>query len=142
VGVSTSFDPLPADLQEFLRSVIESYDHLAVLLWLRRERSRDWAEIEVVDALAIPGPLAHTVLADLSAGKLLQSVRGESGLRYRYAASGATDALVERLETEYSHSPARLMRLLSAYAIERVRTGAIRAFADSFVIRKKDSDRG
>jgi len=43
---------------------------------------------------------------------------------------------------EYSQNPARLMRLLSAHAIQRVRTSAIRAFADSFILKKKDPDRG
>jgi hypothetical protein len=137
-----SSDSLPRDLQDFIRSAIDSYEHLATLMLLRRESIRDWSEAEVVEALGFPSPLAEMALRSLAGRQLLRVTRRDSPLRYRYAASGENEALVERLAIENSHNPARLMRLLSANAIERVRTSAIRAFADSFVLKKKDPDRG
>jgi hypothetical protein len=142
VGDSHSSDALPQDLQDFVRAAIESYEHLATLLRLHRGRNRDWSEDELVSTLGIPAPLVQAALRGLCERHLIAVTRDESVLRYRYAAAGASDALVERLGIEFAHNPARLMRLLSACAIERVRTAAIRAFADSFVLRKKDPDRG
>ena len=139
---STSSGPLPRDLDDFLRRGIDSYEHLAILLLLRRERNRDWSQGELAGALGIDAGLAHSAAVSLCDRQLLQVTADDSSSRYRYAASGASDALVERLGLEFSHNPARLMRLLSAHAIERVRTSAIRAFADSFVLKKKDPDRG
>lgn len=142
MGDTPSSDSLPRNLQDFVRAAIESYEHLATLLLLHRERNRDWSEDELNSALGIPAPLIRAALLGLCERHLVASTHGESPLRYRYATASASDALVERLEIEYRQNPARLMRLLSACAIERVRTSAIRAFADSFVLRKKDPDRG
>jgi hypothetical protein len=138
----TPFDPLPQELDTFLGAAIESYEQLAVLLLLHRERNRDWAQGEMGNALGIPPDSVHSTLAGLCKRQLLCVARDDCEPLYRYAASGSSDALVERLSVEYFHNPARLMRSLSAHAIRRVRTSAIRAFADSFVIGEKDTDRG
>ena len=138
----TPFEPLPQELDTFLSAAIESYEQLAVLLLLHRERNRDWAEGEMVSALGIPQESVHPALAGLCKRQLLQLAGDDCERRYRYAASGASDALVERLSVEYFHNPARLMRSLSAHAIRRVRTSAIRAFADSFVLGREDTDGG
>jgi hypothetical protein len=138
----TASEPLARELEKFLEGSIESYEQLAVLLLLRRERDRDWSLGEVADALAIPAGLVQSAAASLCERQLLRVAQDDSPPPYRYAVSGTSDALVERLGLEFSQNPARLMRLLSAHAIERVRTSAIRAFADSFVLRKKDPDRG
>lgn len=142
MGDLTSSEPLPRDLDDFLRRDIDSYEHLVILLLLRRERSRALSQEELAQALGIAAGLVDSAVVSLGERGLLGVAPDAAAPRYRYAASGASDALVERLGQEFSHNPARLMRLLSAHAIERVRISAIRAFADSFVLRKKDPDRG
>lgn len=43
---------------------------------------------------------------------------------------------MSRLASVYTSRPIDIMRLMSANAIERVRTAALRTFAEAFVIRK------
>jgi hypothetical protein len=135
-------EPLPAEIESFLEAVIDSFEHLAILLLMRQERDRSWSPAEAAQALGIPAEVVQSAITSLLEQQLLHVVQDEAALRYVYAASGARDALVERLNVEYAQNPARLMRLLSAQAIQRVRTSAIRAFADSFILKKKDPDRG
>jgi len=135
-------EPLSPEIESFLEAVIDSFEHLALLLLMRRERNRAWSPAEAAQALGIHAEGVHSAMASLAKRQLVQVVQDDSSPRYVYAASGASDALVERLGVEYSQNPARLMRLLSAHAIQRVRTSAIRAFADSFILKKKDPDRG
>jgi hypothetical protein len=60
---------------------------------------------------------------------------------YRPASSGI-DAAAGRLDREYAERPIRIIQLMSANAIDRVRTAALHTFADAFVLKKKDTDRG
>ena len=60
---------------------------------------------------------------------------------YRPTSSGL-DAAAGRLDREYAERPIRIIQLMSANAIERVRTAALHTFADAFVLKKKDSDGG
>ena len=54
--------------------------------------------------------------------------------RYAYRpVSPDLDAAMARLEREHAGRPARIIQLMSANAIERVRTAALRTFADAFV---------
>ena len=61
---------------------------------------------------------------------------------YTYAdEDSARDAIIGSLERLYRDEPIQIMQLMSANAIERLRTSTIRAFADAFVVRK-DKGRG
>ena len=63
--------------------------------------------------------------------------------RFAYRpASSAMDAAAGRLEREYAERPVRIIQLMSTNAIDRVRTAALHTFADAFVLKKKDTDRG
>jgi hypothetical protein len=135
-------DSLPQDVQDLLRGHVESYEHLAILLLVYCEPMRRWSEPELSERLRIPPQLAADAVSGLLAAGLLSADLKEDPPRYRYAASGATDGAIGRLALEYTQDPTRVVRLLNAIAIERVRTSAVRAFADSFVLKKKDRDRG
>jgi hypothetical protein len=50
------------------------------------------------------------------------------------------DPRLDALVTLYRGEPVVVMRMLNSLAIERVRSGATRAFADAFLIRGKRSD--
>lgn len=136
-----SAEPLPQDVQAILRTHIESYEHLSILLFVHRESARHWSEAQLSCELRIPAPLAATALGSLQDAGLI-SVESKAGLlRYKYAATGATDATIARLASEYLENPVRIVKFMSANAIERVRTSALRAFADAFLL-KKDKDGG
>jgi hypothetical protein len=135
-------DSLPQDVQDLLRSRVESYEHLAILLLVYRERTRDWSDADLTETLRIPAQLAESAVSGLLAAGLLRADSEADPPRYTYAACGATDGAIGRLALEYTNNPARVVKLLSANAIERVRTSAARTFADAFVLKGKDRDRG
>jgi hypothetical protein len=139
-------ESLSTDVLAFLRAHIESYEHLAILLLVFRERLRGWSEGELVDMLRIPPQLATSALRELCGAGLLRVVSeappggaGPSG-RYQYACAGATDATIARLALAYTENPVQVVKALNANAIEKVRASALRAFADSFVLQKKDGE--
>jgi hypothetical protein len=74
---------------------------------------------------------------------LAQIYNFEESLRTDVGAGGIGSCAVnDAARFAYTQNPARVLRLLSANAIERVRTSAVHAFADAFVLRKQDRDRG
>jgi len=141
-------EALSADVLAFLRAHVESYEHLAILLLVFRERLRDWSEGELVDRLRIPPPLAATAVQDLSSAGLLRVVPPGSGAgtgganRYQYASCGATHATIAQLAQAFTDNPVQVVKALNANAIEKVRASAVRAFADAFVLKKKDGEHG
>jgi hypothetical protein len=135
-------DSLPQDVQSLLRDCVESFEHLAVLLLVYRESMRDWSVLELAERLSIPAQLVESAVADLGRTGLVQIASEASPVRYRYLADTAAHAAIAKLAHEYAENPVGVIRLLSANAIERVRTSALQTFADAFVLKKKDQDRG
>ena len=134
-------DSLPQEVQDLLGGPVESYGHLAILLLAHGQPMRDWSCAELAETLRIPTQLAEGAVSGLRAAGLLHADPKADVLRYKYA-RGATDGAIGQLALEYTQNPTRVLKLLSANAIERVRTSAVHAFADAFVLRKKDRDRG
>lgn len=129
------------EVRVFLRDYIDSYECLEVLLLLRRERTA-WTTEALCTRLKTHAPLIDDALASLVRSKLV-SAGGQNMLTsYRYVVEDcAKDAIVGSLERAYRDEPATIMRLMSTQAIERLRNGALRAFADSFILRR-DKGRG
>lgn len=126
-------------VRAFLRDSIDSFESLEILLLLRRERTACTAE-ELGRRLGTRVPLIDDALASLVRTGLVNADRNV--LTYAYAdEDAARDAIVSSLERVYRDEPIRIMQLMSANAIERLRTRTIRAFADAFVVRK-DKGRG
>jgi len=122
-------------IRAFLRAHIDSFESLEILLLLRRERAACTAE-ELCRRLKTRAPLVDDALASLVRARLVTAARNEQTL-YAYADEGPfRDATVDSLERIYRDEPLRIMQLMSANAMERLRTSTIRAFADAFVVRK------
>ena len=129
------------EMSAFLRDYIDSYECLEVLLLLHRERT-SWTAEALSTRLKTRAPLIDDALASLVRSRLVIADGRKMLTSYSYAdEDGAKDAIVGSLERVYRDEPIKIMQLMSANAIERLRTGALRAFADSFVLRK-DKDRG
>ena len=138
----TGADDLPADVRALLHDHIESYEQLETLLLLRREPHGQWSGRAVAERLRVRQELIHTGLAGLETSGLLQSDGGASP-RFAYRpATPRLEAAVDLLEREYVQRPILIIQLMSANAIERLRTAALHTFADAFVLKKKDKDRG
>lgn len=133
---------LPEDVHALLHEHIESYEQLEMLLLLRRERYEQWTGEALAARLRVRAELIDTALAGLEAGGLIEAVRG-SPPRFAYRpASPGLDAAVGRLERAYAERPILVIQLMSANAIDRLRTAALHTFADAFVLKRKDRDRG
>jgi hypothetical protein len=133
-------DLLPADVETLLRVHVGSYEHLAVLLQVFREPQKEWSIQELSTTLRIASKLVESALTDLGRAKLV--LPDETEHSYRYAGAGSMDATVAVLAREYADNPVGIVKLLSAGAIKRLRTSALRAFSDAFVIVKRERDDG
>jgi hypothetical protein len=120
------------DVKTLLRDCIESFEHLEVLLLLHRKPDDTWTADAVVAAsmLNLAEDIATDALAHLHRWKLIE---GEAR-RYRYNPSNRLDATIRALATVYEEDRLEVMRLMNQNAIERVRTSALRAFADAFFV--------
>lgn len=128
---------LPADVQALLFNHIESYEQLEILLLVRREASANWTAERIGSRLAISAILAKEALTALCASRLVKLRSGSLGLEYEYAAeSPALDESVSGLASVYTTHRFEIIKTMSANAIKRMRTGALRAFADAFILRK------
>lgn len=130
-------DDLPEDVRALLHEHIESYEQLEVLLLLRRERYEDWTIDGLSARLHVREELVGSAVEGLKASGLVTMTRTAPtpGFSYRPASSGL-DAAAGRLEREYAERPIRIIQLMSANAIDRVRTAALHTFADAFVLKK------
>ncbi len=135
-------DELPQDVQRLLREHIESYEQLELLLLLRVDGGRCWTEEEMRARLAVSATLVAEALAGLQSRGFVAARPQSAEKCYCYVTqSGAVEATIGRLELAYRQHPIPIVKLMSANAIERVRTAALRTFADAFII-KKDKNRG
>jgi membrane-bound ClpP family serine protease len=133
--------PLISDeVRALLVAHVRSHEQLETLLLLHRKRDQEWTVMSVSEALNISASAAAEALSELASGDLVELLHAESvPPRYR-AAKTSLGPAVEHLAQAYSENRIELMKVLSANAIERVRTGALRAFADALVIGRKRND--
>ena len=133
---------LPEDVRALLHEHIDSYEQLEILLLLRRERHERWTGEALASRLHLGAELIETALASLRTSRLVEAVEGtRATFAYRPANPGL-DTAVGRLEREYAERPILIIQQMSANSIERLRTAALHTFADAFVLKKKDDDRG
>ena len=134
-------DDLPEDVRALLHEHIESYEQLEVLLLLRRERYEEWTVAGLAARLHVREELVASALVGLKAGGLVAATAADPAPRFAYrTSSSGLDAAAGRLEREYAEHPIRIIQLMSANAIERVRTAALHTFADAFVLKKDKKD--
>jgi len=130
-------DELPEEVRKLLRDHIESYEQLELLLLLRAQLEHTWTVEALSARLRIPASMALLALDELQTDGFV-GARGP-GLEKQYAyvaQSNHVEATLERLVTAYREHPIPILKQMSANAIERVRTAALRTFADAFILRK------
>ena len=123
-----------AELKQLLLEHVEDLEELEILARFHERGATAWNEIEV--ALMTKFPLAGTreALRRLSSRGLL-SASGSEPPAYRFS---ITDPAVRegltRIITEYRSEPLKVMGMMTTNAIEKVRTAAIKTFAECFRI--------
>lgn len=133
---------LPENVRDLLRDRIESYEQLEILLALERVQGAAKTPEELSAALRIGLSLVEPALRALeSRGLVTHTDAAQSGPGYSYAPqSSALDGAARALARAYAEQPIPIIKLMSDSAIQRVRTGAVRAFADAFILRKDKKD--
>lgn len=126
---------LSDEVATFLREKIESVEQLEILLLLRAQPDRLWTGDSVSTELNIVPSLAGEALEHLCRSNLLDVRVGREHVAFRYApGTSELDRAVHELVRAHREMRVELMRALSANAVQRVRTSAIRMFADAFLV--------
>jgi DNA-binding transcriptional ArsR family regulator len=124
------------DVRAFLREHIESYEQLEVLLLLQRESLHPWTADSLGVRLHVAPSVLGEALISLRGRRLVESSFDGGEEHYRLAADVAGNETLGRVATLYASHAVEIIKLMSAHSIERIRTAALRAFADAFVFRK------
>ena len=134
-------EELPEGVRRFLKEGIQSHEELEVLLLLHRGSERAWTGEQTSAALRLPLDATEMALDALALRGLLAREPSAFPRAYRYAARTAElDGTLRELQRVHSEQQLALMRVINAFAMERLRTAAIRTFADAFILRKKKQD--
>jgi hypothetical protein len=131
------------DVKALLYDCIDSFEQLGILLLLHRKRGEAWAPAAIARELNLDADAARKALDHLCRRSLLD-VRGDGAASlFNYAPGNpGVESAVGGLAEAYEENLLEVMQLMNKNAIERVRTSALTAFADAFLIggggNKKD----
>lgn len=132
---------IEATVRALVAERVHGFEQLEALLFLRARPTEECTSEAVAAALRIPVASATAALEDL-VKRGLASARESAPQAYRFdPATLELRAAVAGLERAYAEQRLAVIKLLSDHAIERLRTGATRAFADSFLIGRRKNDR-
>jgi hypothetical protein len=120
---------LPEEVRALVLRHLATMDHVAVLLEMRADPDGVHDASTMAPVARVSESVAHGVLADLSAARLIVP----SGGGYKYGPGSALEQSVDLLANMYDTRPVTLVR-----AIYDRPAGAARSFADAFRIRKSE----
>jgi hypothetical protein len=123
---------IPTDVRDLLREHIETYEQLEVLLRFAGTRDRTWTMPEMTAATGVPAEAVADALARLAASGVLTA--SDDGRRFSSSSDRA--ASIDALGDAFGRDRLGIMNLMTANALERVRTSALRAFTKAFVLGK------
>jgi hypothetical protein len=132
-------DEIPGDVQRLLRDLLHTYEELEIVLLLDREKPRALSVSEVGAAVGIAPDAAGTTLATLIDRKLIARDDGSGAYRFGDSPDEIVRAVGE-LGRIWSQDRLPIVRLVTANAVERLRTGAARALSDAFLLPKGRKD--
>lgn len=129
---------LPEAVRTLLHTRIDSYEKLEVLRLLHDDPRPDWSAAQLSTRLRMALPLVEAALEALHSDGFVRHSEG-SGARGSYSLANSTlTPATQQLVHEYGARPLLVMQVMTVYAIERVRSGALRAFVEIFA-QKKDT---
>jgi len=131
-----SEDRISPDVRRLLADCIETYAQLECLLLFGRPDNVGWSIQEAAAELRADAVTVFEAFEHLGRAGLL--TRSHRGLDERFFCA-AHHETVKALWHAYTDSRLDIMNLMTANALERVRTSALRMFAAAFLLdRKKD----
>jgi predicted ArsR family transcriptional regulator len=133
----------PIEVERFLVEELEGYEELETLLLLSQSSTRSFTLGEVARALGIGDEAADEALEHLQRRGLVAREPTAAGLQFRYASQPAgRDATIRTLARLYEERRIDIVQRMTANAMERLRTAAMRRFSDAFLLRKDRKDDG
>ncbi|HEY4210779.1 MAG TPA: hypothetical protein VGM84_04830 [Steroidobacteraceae bacterium] len=130
------------DVRRLLEQHVESYEQLEIILLMHRTRDVQWNADALGHSLHIPTTSAASALIALHRSRIVSTAPGPNGTSsYVYAPTSAADvSAIDQLSEDYAVQRIEIIKLMNANALLRVRTSALRAFADAFDLRKGPKD--
>ena len=124
-----------------LRDSITSFEMLEIFLLLRAAPNMSWTVRTVADRVRVPEDIVARALESLRAVGLVLAGPPLAAGEYRHGpATAALVAASEELAADFAERRAAVLSTMSTNAIERLRSGALSAFADAFVLGSKRKD--
>lgn len=103
---------IPADIQRFIATSIESVPHLEAVLLLRSDPEKTWSARQLAQTLFIAEKKAERLLESLAAARFAAG-EGEPASAYRYQpVSEELRALIERTAEVYASSLVEVTNLI------------------------------
>jgi hypothetical protein len=124
---------IPEDVKRAIGALVESLDHLQILLLLYRGRDRGFKVTEIVMAVGIQEGSARRELERMR-GQALALLDEATGA-YRYHAEDGVDADVARIAAAYGTNRIAVINHVASRTLQR-----IRALADAFRLGKGSKD--
>lgn len=131
-----SYD-LPPDADALLGRQVRSLEELEVVVYLHNAGRSCHAQ-EIAVALRLPEAATVTALQGLVLNRLVVQTGSSSPLLYVLAAEDELRAAVAGLARAYEANRVEVIVLVSERAIQRLRSGVLKMFSDSFRITRKN----
>jgi hypothetical protein len=139
--IVTMSDEISEAVKALLREHVTSFEKLELLLLLSGEPQQAWTIASLSSRVRVLEDLIVEALDALQRSRLVTSAVecGQRVARYAPATAELANAARELFRI-FPEQRAAIIVFMNANAIERVRSGAIRTFADAFIIRKEGKD--
>jgi hypothetical protein len=122
----------------FLRGHMTSFERLEVLMFLSRNDTQAWSAEQTSERLSMSVELVRDALEGLESSGLVRRL-ADSAFQFAPSTPALASAVAE-LAAAYREQSAAVMSAMSIYAIERIRSGPMRAFSDAFMLERKKDD--
>lgn len=134
-------DELGDKTRTLLRDFITSFEMLEIFLLLHANAGRIWSAAEVTERVHIGDDLVARALESLSARHLIVGSPALPPGHFQYAPGNRELAdAADQLARDHTERRAAVLSTMSTNAIERLRSGALNAFADAFILGGKRKD--
>jgi len=136
-------DELHEKTRALLREAITSFEMLDIVLLMRGEPTVTWTTRSMADRVNVPEELVARALQELDAAGLVVACGAPSNPQFQYRpARPELSAAADALAADFAEHRVAVLSAMSTNAIERLRSGALTAFSDAFVLgRKPKADR-
>ena len=131
--------PAPSpELRRLLETKLDTYEKLELVVVLSKHADKEALAADLARDLQVGDDVLMRFAGEVARSGLVE-ITGE---RIRLVAQPHELATIAEGATLFESDPRRVMSLLSAIALDRIRGMAARSFADAFTLRKKKDGDG